>query len=121
MSFISSVNKLLNGKAVALVQSWLNHVPQRIGTIAVSHGLLSIEQVSQVLQKQTKHKRRFGEIAIELELLVPSQVDRLLRVQKFRQQNMAMEALELTGYMRLDRSLELYRDFLNQTLPMEAA
>lgn len=53
-----------------------------IGQIALQHGFLSVAQLMQVLQRQADTQARFGATAVELGLLTDEQVQELLEKQK---------------------------------------
>lgn len=69
-----------------------------IGVIAVSHGLLTMQQVDTVLAHLTDG-RRFGEVAVELGFLTPDQVRMLLEVQELHELVEIGEELLLRGIL----------------------
>ena len=53
-----------------------------IGAIALRLGMLSLDQIDQILSIQENERRLFGQIAIAEEILSEVQIDRLLGVQR---------------------------------------
>ncbi len=54
-----------------------------LGSIGLRLGLLSLDQIDQITNRQSSDRRLFGEIGVDLEFLTGDQVDRLLLLQRF--------------------------------------
>ena len=64
----------------------------KLGTIAVSDGILTEKQVEEINEMQKQQDKRFGDIAVDLGLLTPEQIVTLLS----KQGNAYMQFIELT-------------------------
>lgn len=64
----------------------------KLGTIAVSEGILTEAQVEEINEMQKQQDKRFGDIAVDMELLSPDQIVDLLS----KQGNAYMQFIELT-------------------------
>lgn len=71
----------LSGKDLGEVFSTQEQKRVRLGVIAVSEKLMTIEQVEEINQLQAIYDKRFGDIAIEKGYLTAEQVSRLLVLQ----------------------------------------
>ncbi len=54
-----------------------------LGSIGLRAGLLGLDEIDQIISRQSSDSRLFGEIAVELKFLTPKQVDLLLVLQHF--------------------------------------
>ena len=59
----------------------MNSVRVKLGLIAVSEGLMTLQQVEEVNQLQKKLDKRFGDLAVEKNYLTDEQVGKLLKKQ----------------------------------------
>lgn len=84
------------GAITRLVQS-NRYVREPIGMIALSHGLLTPDQIDAILDRQRGSNKRFGELGVELGFLTPQQVETLVKIQEFRVASGISEALALSG------------------------
>lgn len=85
--FSQLFGKYLVDKDIISKNDYLNAIREqlavrvKLGTIAVSEGLLTEEQVEAINNKQMQFDKRFGDIAIEDGLLTSQQIDALLKKQ----------------------------------------
>lgn len=79
-NYLISTGKL-TGKGLAEAYSNMEQKRVRLGVIAVSEKLMTIEQVEEVNQLQAIYDKRFGDIAVEKGYLTDEQVGRLLVLQ----------------------------------------
>lgn len=79
-SYLVSTGKLTD-KNLGEIYSSQEQKRVRLGVIAVSEKLMSIEQVEEVNQLQAIYDKRFGDIAVEKGYLTEEQVSRLLVLQ----------------------------------------
>jgi len=91
--------------------------PEPIGSIAFSFGLLGPGDVELVLDAQRRDYAPFGEIAIREGLLTREQVTQLLYVQQVRAAAGLAEALTLTGHGDLAETMRLFASFLLERAP----
>jgi hypothetical protein len=68
-----------------------------IGSIAFSHGMLTGDDVDQILDRQKQSRQPFGQIAVEMGILDDRQITRLLEIQRLRSLMATAEAMILTG------------------------
>ena len=54
-----------------------------LGSIGLRLGLISLDQIDRIINRQNSDCRRFGEIGIGLKFLSDDQVERLLELQQF--------------------------------------
>lgn len=90
----------------------------RLGVIAVSEQLLTIEQANEINNLQSIYDRRFGQIAVDKGFLTDGQVDRLISLQGNRFMSFIQAIVDL-GYMTLNDfnlSLADYQQENNFTL-----
>lgn len=90
----------------------------RLGVIAVSERLLSIEQVNEINQLQAIYDMRFGDIAVQKGYLTDEQVSRLLVLQG-NAFLAFMQSVVDSGYMTMEdfnEALEAYQKSNNFTL-----
>jgi hypothetical protein len=85
-----------------------------IGMLALRMGLLSVEQIDQILETQEREGslRRFGELAESLGLLSESQVSRLLAVQSLNRELEMGERLVLSGRLEVGELVRHLNDFV---------
>ncbi|MBQ0028042.1 MAG: hypothetical protein KBS96_05510 [Lachnospiraceae bacterium] len=79
-SYLVETGKLTD-KSLGEIYSSQEQKRVRLGVIAVSEKLMSIEQVEEVNQLQAIYDKRFGDIAVEKGYLTDEQVSRLLVLQ----------------------------------------
>ncbi len=84
-----------------------------IGAIAMSHGLLNMHQLDQILSRM-HDGRRFGETAIEMGMLSSAQVDALLAIQELQEAVEVGESLMIHGAITRVRLVEELGEFLRQ-------
>lgn len=71
----------LSNQNVEVIFSTKEERRARLGVIAVSEKMLSVDQAEEINQLQAIYDKRFGDIAIDNDLLTPEQIDRLLDLQ----------------------------------------
>lgn len=81
-----------------------------LGAIALGHGLITLEQLEDVLQ-HLAGDALFGEVAIRLGYLSPEHVDRLLAIQELQEAIEIGEALLLDGLIGRQQLLEELTSF----------
>ena len=89
-------------------QIWAN----TLCALALRHGLLTWEQVEQILDIQEK---RVGEIAVDFGYLTTEQVDKLLEIQKLNLELLFGQQLVLSDMLDLHTMLEMMSEFLETT------
>ena len=111
LAFLKNRLKLEDGKLPALGE-WLN-MANTIGAIALRSGLLSLEQIEDILdmQESEEEHKLFGQIAIDLGQLTPLEVDRLLAMQELNMQISLAGQLMLRGVLDIQSLLSLLRDY----------
>ncbi len=97
---------------VPALGEWSN-MGNTIGAIALRSGVLSLEQIEQILDAQESENvhRLFGQVAIGLGCLTPQQVDRLLQIQELNTQLSLVRQLVLQGRLELPAALESLSEF----------
>jgi hypothetical protein len=73
---------VLTGEQLREVLEAQKETRVKLGVLALNQGLMTPEQVLQVHQEQTRRDKRFGEIAVELQYVTEAQVEQLLSAQK---------------------------------------
>ena len=96
------------------IQSLLRGVPEPIGSIAFSYGMITGGDIDDILDEQQTDHRPFGEIAITKRLLTRDQVETLLGVQRMRAATETAEALALSGMCPMEQVMKLLGRFLSQ-------
>ncbi len=94
------------------LQGLLRGVPEPIGSIAFSYGMITGSDIDVILDEQRRDYRPFGEIAMEMGMLRREQVETLLRVQQVRGATDTAEALALSGVCSLEDTLKHLSQFL---------
>ncbi len=85
-----------------------------IGAVALRLGLLTVEQIDQILDIQENGKtwRLFGEIGVELGFLTPEQLDRLCQLQRIHRLLEAGEQMVVRGQLDVNSLVQGLSDFL---------
>ena len=89
-------------------------VPEPIGAIAFSYGMISGGDIDVVLEQQRKNHRPFGELAMSMGMLTLEQVNTLLRVQEMRGAIEVAQALALSGICAVDEMMLQLGRFFSQ-------
>ena len=111
LAFLKNRLKLEDGKLPAPGE-WSN-MANTIGAIALRSGLLSLEQIEDILDRQESEEEHklFGQIAIGLGHLTPQEVDRLLAMQELNMQLSLAGQLVLQGSLELECLLDIMREY----------
>lgn len=96
------------------VRAALRTVPEPIGSIAFSYGLIRCEDIDEILDEQRQSHEPFGEVAIRRGLLRRNQLETLLHVQRMRAANEVAEALALSGMCPVGEVLDKLGRFLTR-------
>lgn len=111
-SFLLNKNAL-SKEELKHILAHMQDVRIKIGTLAISEGLMKGTQVETVFQIQKKTDKKFGEIAVELGYLTDKQVEELLQFQS-RESNLqlgqAAVDLGFLNYEQLDHELENFKN-----------
>ena len=94
------------------LQGLLRGVPEPIGSIAFSYGMITGSDIDVILDEQRRDYRPFGEIAMDMGMLRREQVETLLRVQQVRGATDTAEALALSGVCSVEDTLKQLSRFL---------
>lgn len=73
---------ILTAEELVDVMEKQSSVHLKLGTIAIHEGLLTASEVDKIVLSQTRQDKRFGEIAVEDGYLTQEQLDKLLAAQK---------------------------------------
>lgn len=92
---------LITNEQLKDVLEYQEQAKVKLGVIAVDKGLMTSVQVDEVHQRQKQVDKRFGEIAVELGYLTEEQVEELVSQQKQGYLYLA-QALVDRGYMNMD-------------------
>ncbi len=95
------------------IEGLLRTVPEPIGSIAFSYGMITGNDIDAILDDQRMRYRPFGEIAIERGLLTTQQVDTLLGIQRIRAATEISEALALAGVCTMEQVVRQLGRFLS--------
>lgn len=79
------------------IEGLLRAVPEPIGSIAFSYGMITGNDIDAILDDQRAAYRPFGEIAVSKGLLTADQLETLLGIQRLRAATEIAEALALAG------------------------
>lgn len=90
---------------------WMYREP--IGRLAMMHGLLSGDDVEEILRHQHTDDRLFGEIAVQLGMINRHQLDVLVRGQSIRACLELVEDLALAGILEFKTGLEATIEFVS--------
>ncbi|NLI69706.1 MAG: hypothetical protein GX364_02420 [Firmicutes bacterium] len=105
--------KSLSKEELRNILAHMQDVRIKIGTLAMSEGLMKGTQVETVFQIQKKTDKKFGEIAVELGYLTGKQVEELLKYQSSEsnlQLGQAAVDLGYLNYEKLDHELESFKN-----------
>ncbi|NLZ28300.1 MAG: hypothetical protein GX887_04970 [Firmicutes bacterium] len=105
--------KSLSKEELRNILAHMQDVRIKIGTLAMSEGLMKGTQVETVFQIQKKTDKKFGEIAVELGYLTGKQVEELLQFQSSEsnlQLGQAAVDLGYLNYEKLDHELESFKN-----------
>jgi hypothetical protein len=100
---------------VPIPGEWAN-VGNTTGALALRLGLLSVEQIDNILENQETngHGKFFGEIAVELGFVEQVQIEHLLGIQQLNRQLELGEQLVLSGRTDLNSLLSNLQKFHEQ-------
>lgn len=96
------------------IEGLLRAVPEPIGLIAFSYGMITGNDIDAILDEQRKAYRPFGEIAVSKGLLSPEQVETLLGIQRMRAVTEVAEALALAGICSMEVIIAQLGSFLSK-------
>lgn len=92
-----------------------------LGSIGLRVGLIGLDEIDQIISKQSADNRLFGEIAIEAKFLSQAQVDVLLQLQHFHRCLDTSAPLVLEGRLQFDELLSLMAEFFRVAASQEAS
>ena len=92
-------------------REWVDHEP--IGRLALIHGLLTAEDIEEILREQEADDCLFGEIAVRKGLLTPEQLDVLIRGQAMRACVELMEDMARAGEMDFEAGLDAIKAYIS--------
>ncbi|MFC5559821.1 hypothetical protein ACFPN4_12085 [Ureibacillus thermophilus] len=101
---------LITNEQLQDVLEYQEKVHVKFGVIAVDKGLMTPSQVEEVHEKQKQMDKRFGEIAVELGYLTEEQVEELISHQKRGHLYLA-QALIDRGYMSMEEFSSALNDY----------
>lgn len=111
LDFLASEGVIATDR-VEQIRGLLRGVPEPIGSIAFSYGMITGADIDDILDEQQRDYRPFGEIAISKNLLTRQQVDTLLGVQRIRATTECAEALTLSGVCPIEDIMPKLGEFL---------
>lgn len=111
LSYLRSTGRLSHSD-VERISRWAMSNREPIGMIAVAHGLITGEQIDEVLDRQRQSGEKFGQVGIELGLLTEKQVQTLLEIQRQRMVTVVLEALSLSESLPLREGLLAHAEFI---------
>lgn len=106
---------LLSSEQLCDVLVYEQSVRTILGVIAMGDGLMSAEQVEKVLQIQHKYDKRFGEIAVTEGYLTTGQLDELLQKQQRRHMTISQAIID-RGYLSLSQLETVLQDYKTDNL-----
>lgn len=94
---------------------WSN-LGNRIGAIALRLGVLTVDQIDQILEMQEDGRawRRFGEIAVNQGFLTAEQLDRLCQIQWLHRHLEMGEAFVAGGHLDVHCLIKALGEFLDE-------
>ncbi len=103
----------LEDSELPVVGEWSN-MGNTIGANALRTGLLSLEQVNNILIRQESEEEHqlFGQVAIQMAYLTPDDVDRLIAIQDLNMQLTLVGQMVLRGNLQLPCLLDIMRQYL---------
>lgn len=93
------------------VAEWARQSNDLLGSIAMDHGLLSCDQIREVLRQQRQQGELFGDACVKLGYLGERELAVLLRAQEMRRNRCEMERLMLLGAIEVEQSDQLLSGF----------
>ena len=87
-----------------------------LGSIGLRIGLLGLDEIDQIIAKQTSDSRLFGEIAVEAKFLTQEQVDTLLVLQHFHRCLDTSAPLVMEGRLGFGELLTLMAEYFSRDL-----
>ncbi|MFH1745422.1 MAG: hypothetical protein ABIG44_00090 [Planctomycetota bacterium] len=94
------------------IQNSRRCAPEPIGSIAFSYGLINGGHIDAILGEQRKEYRSFGELAVDRGMLTPEQVQNLLMVQRMRTATETAETFVLSGMYPVNKLVWQLGNFL---------
>jgi len=88
-----------------------------MGQLMVDHGLITLENVNQILNRQDVQGGFFGENAMSIGLITRAQLDTLLAAQELRRNIETIEELALAGVLPFEHGLAALVDFYSKRTP----
>ena len=107
-----SAEGVISSDVAENLQGLLRGVPEPIGSIAFSYGMITGSDIDVILDEQRREYRPFGEIAMDMGMLRREQVETLLRIQQVRGATDTAEALALSGVCSVEDTLKQLSQFL---------
>ena len=85
-----------------------------LGSIGLRVGLLGLDEIDQIISKQTSDTRLFGQIAVEAKFLTQEQVDILLVLQHFHRCLDTSAPLVMEGRLGFSELLGLMAEYFSE-------
>jgi len=82
-----------------------------IGALALRMGVLSFDEIDQIIEAQSNDKKRFGELAIQLGFVSEQQVESLIDLQSLHSAMALGELLLMAGVVDVPTLLRILADF----------
>ena len=101
-------------QAAQRISQWTLRNYERLGMIAIDHGLIIGRQIDEILDHQRRSDLKFGEIAVELGFLTQDKVDILLQIQHYRMLTGITEAVHLSSLLSLADGIRMLSDFVRE-------
>lgn len=86
-----------------------------IGSLALRMGILSLEQIESVVDRQVGTETRFGQAAVALGYLTQAQVDKLVGMQEFHRCVDLAGPLVMEGQVEIADLARLLADFFEES------
>jgi len=82
-----------------------------IGALALRMGVLSFDQIDEIIEAQSSDKKRFGELAVHLGFVTEKQVESLVDLQSLHSAMALGELLLMAGIVDVPTLLRILADF----------
>ncbi len=103
-------HKQVPARRVAEYGRWQPGSRERFGSIALRHGMLTVDNVDEILQDK-RRLERFGETASRLGLLAAEDVERVLMIQSFQDLTDFVEWVLVRGMLTNDELVKTMAEF----------